>query len=43
MRCAFVNSRFGMVVMVYFLFGKLLFVPIPRGVSIFRELSYYLY
>ena len=32
-----------MVGMVYLLFGKFLFVPLPRGVSIFQALSYYLY
>ena len=34
---------FIMVAMIYLSFGKLLFVPMPRGVWIFRELSYYLY
>ena len=34
---------FVMVGMIYLSFGKLLFVPMPRGVWIFRELSYYLY
>jgi len=34
---------FVMVAMIYLSFGKLLFVPMPRGVWIFRELSYYLY
>lgn len=32
-----------MVGMIYLLFGKFLFVPLPRGVSIFQALSYYLY
>jgi hypothetical protein len=36
-------NAFIMVVIVYLSFGKLLFVPMPRGVSIFRELSFYLY
>lgn len=34
---------FVMVFVIYVSFGKLMFVPMPRGVSIFRELSYYLY
>jgi len=34
---------FIMVAVIYLSFGKLLFVPMPRGVWIFRELSYYLY
>lgn len=34
---------FVMVAVIYLSFGKLLFVPMPRGVWIFRELSYYLY
>ena len=34
---------FVMVLVIYVSFGKLMFVPLPRGVSIFRELSYYLY
>lgn len=32
-----------LVSVIYLTFGKLLFVPIPRGISIFRQLSYYLY
>ena len=34
---------FGMVAMIYLLFAKFLLVPLPRGVSIFETLSYYLY
>ena len=32
-----------MVGMIYLLFGKFLLVPLPRGVSMFGALSYYLY
>ena len=32
-----------MVALIYIFFAKFLFVPIPRGVSVFRDLSYYLY
>ena len=39
---AFLYS-FVMVLVIYVSFGKLMFVPMPRGVSIFRELSYFLY
>ncbi len=34
---------FIMVLVVYASFGKLMYVPLPRGMSIFRALSYYLY
>ena len=36
-------TAFVLVLVVYLSFGKFLFVPMPRGVSIFRELSFYLY
>jgi len=36
-------TSFVLVLVVYLSFGKFLFVPMPRGVSIFRELSFYLY
>jgi len=31
------------VAAIYLVFGRILLVPMPRGVSIFRELSFYLY
>jgi hypothetical protein len=34
---------FGLVAGIYLLFGKLMFVPMPRGVWIFEKLSYLLY
>ena len=34
---------FILVLVIYLSFGKLMYVPMPRGISIFRELSYYLY
>lgn len=36
-------TAFCLVLFIYVSFGKLLFVPMPRGVWLFRELSYYLY
>jgi hypothetical protein len=33
----------GLVGIVYLIFAKLMQTPLPRGVAIFRELSYYLY
>lgn len=32
-----------LVAIIYVVFGKLMYVPMPRGVSIIQELSYYLY
>ena len=37
------SFSFVMVLAVYLSFGKLMFVPLPRGIWIFREFSYYLY
>ena len=34
---------FGLVAGIYLLFGKLMYVPMPRGVWIFEKLSYFLY
>ena len=34
---------FGLVAGIYLLFGKLMYVPMPRGVWIFEKLSYLLY
>jgi hypothetical protein len=34
---------FIIVLVIYASFAKLMYVPLPRGVSVFRELSYYLY
>jgi putative tricarboxylic transport membrane protein len=32
-----------LTVVLVFTFGKLFFVPLPRGIGIFRELSYFIY
>lgn len=34
---------FIIVLVIYASFAKLMYVPLPRGVSVFRELSYFLY
>ena len=34
---------FGLVAGIYLLFGKLMYVPMPRGVWVFEKLSYFLY
>ena len=36
-------SSFVLIAIIYIVFGKLMYVPMPRGVSIIQELSYYLY
>ena len=36
-------SSFILVALIYLVFGKLMYVPMPRGVSIIQEISYYLY
>jgi putative tricarboxylic transport membrane protein len=38
-----VATSLGMVTVIYIIFGKLMYVPMPRGVSLFEKLSYYLY
>jgi hypothetical protein len=38
-----VATSFGMVTVIYIVFAKLMYVPMPRGVSVFEKLSYYLY
>ena len=38
-----VATSLGMVTVIYIIFGKLMYVPMPRGVSVFEKLSYYLY
>ena len=37
------SFSFFSVLTIYFFFAKILLVPLPRGVSIFREFSYFLY
>ena len=37
------SFSFVSVLTVYFFFAKILLVPLPRGVSIFRGISYFLY
>lgn len=34
---------FIIVLVIYASFAKLMYVPLPRGISVFREFSYYLY
>jgi len=41
-RSIFLTS-FVLVAIIYVVFGKLMYVPMPRGVSIIQEISYYLY
>jgi hypothetical protein len=36
-------TSFGLVATIYVVFAKIMLSPLPRGVSIFKELSYFLY
>lgn len=37
------STALGLVAVVYLIFAKIMVAPLPRGVSIFKALSYYLY
>jgi hypothetical protein len=37
------GASFGLVAAIYLIFAKIMVSPLPRGVSVFKELSYFLY
>ena len=37
------GASFGLVAAIYIIFAKIMVSPLPRGVSVFKQLSYFLY